>query len=267
MPEQNNDQWLPTDPEPVEETAENAEPKNNQEESWESSLIEQIRSTTELFVNAADQPCIGVPLLRCESSPTRILQICHERVSEEIALMAYINFGVQAYGPKISAIIRILKALAWREHRTNLTRDQAIDEVPLVEAVYLLLNESEVHGSLNESSSTVLNQLEMIALKHRLNTDVPSWPSSAAQLSRRLRELKLVLSAVGITCTRGRRSGGARFLKLTLANSGDDAVTASQAASPSRTSSSDISAACDGGDDGDDAISKRFRAIQAKEII
>jgi hypothetical protein len=105
-------------------------------------------------------------------------------------------------------------------HDVELT--EAVDEDPLLEALLIFMHE---HAVFDKSCTALMAALDQVARSSGLDTKDRLWPKAAPQLSKRIERLKPLLKRVDIAVELGRRSGGLRFVRLTLEKqSGGDAA-------------------------------------------
>lgn len=175
----------------------------------------------ELFVDVCDRPMIALPW----QSPVNVLPLNSRRVRSEVSAFIYEKSKTMISDSDLRRVILVLEGIAWKDRRATNEQCSPIDDHPLIEALFLLLKQEE--GFLEVSASKLLDKIEQIARSNRLDLRSPLWPKSAPALSRQLMEVQSSLTALCITLKRGRRSGGARFLKLSL-SCDDTSVTPSQ---------------------------------------
>lgn len=87
---------------------------------------------------------------------------------------------------------RFLRVYKENQKETN---KETIADHPVAAAIVLLM---ENHNDYRSSVSELLNQLEKIAMKEKINTLSMLWPKASNVLSKRLKEVKSNLSEIGI---------------------------------------------------------------------
>lgn len=189
-----------------------------------------LDATPELFVDAAGEPRIGLSIAR--GDPERSVTIWplrDVRVRSEIAEFLFREKERVPSGSEITRILNVLEGKAWKDHRIDIDLKQALDEEPLIEAVFILLRQPETAGQFRGSCSKLLQALTKVGRKNGVDTRSRAWPKGAAQLSSRLGQLEAMLQKCGVAMKRGRMPGGARFVSLVSNfNCDDGAKTASQ---------------------------------------
>ena len=169
----------------------------------------------ELFVDVAGEPRIGLPFAHGDPMrPQSPWSLRHDRVRAEIAEFVFQTAGIILFDQEITRLLYVLEGMAWKDHRIDIELQQALDEEPLVEALFIFLHQPETEGRFQDSCSKLLPALTKIGRKNGVDTRSKAWPKGAAQLSCRLGQLAALLAKCGITVTRGRLSGGTRYAKL-----------------------------------------------------
>lgn len=113
---------------------------------------------------------------------------------------------------EIDRIVTVLIGRAWYDQRHDIEVTLAMDEDPLLEALVIFMHE---HAVFDKSCTALKSSLDHVARTAGLDTKDRLWPKGAPQLSHRIEGLKPLLKRAGITAELDRRSGGARFVKLT----------------------------------------------------
>jgi hypothetical protein len=189
-----------------------------------------LDAAPELFVDAAGEPRIGLPIPRDDPKhAVTIWPLRDIRVRSEIAEFLFREKGRVLSESEITRILNVLEGKAWKDHRIDIELKQALDEEPLIEAVFIFLHQPETAGQFRGSCSKLLPALTKIGRKSGVDTRSRAWPKGAAQLSNRLGQLEAMLQKCGVSMRRGRMPGGARYVNLVSNFSRDDgAKTASQ---------------------------------------
>ncbi len=169
----------------------------------------------ELYVDVAGEPRIGLPFARGDPKPPQSpWSLRHDRVRAEIAEFVFQSAGIILFDQEITRILYVLEGKAWKDHRIDIELQQALDEEPLVEALFIFLHQPETEGRFQDSCSKLLTALTKIGRKNGVDTRSKAWPKGAPQLSGRLGQLEALLAKCGIKVARGRFVGGARYVKL-----------------------------------------------------
>ncbi len=194
-----------------------------------------LNAKPELFVDIAGEPRIDLPF-SCITPNRRPLPwpLRHGRVRAEIAEFIFRETGHVLFDQEITRILSVLEGKAWKDQRTDLDLKQALDEEPVVEALFIFLHQPETEGRFQGPCSKLLLALTKLGRKSGVDTRSKAWPKGAAQFSFRLGQLEQLLAKCGITVTRGRQPGGARYVKLESTFTCDDGPNGT-----SRTSSVD----------------------------
>ena len=174
-----------------------------------------LNAKPELFVDVAGEPRIDLPFVR--GAPNRRPSpwpLRHARVRAEIAEFVFRETGHVLFDQEITRILSVLEGKAWKDQRIDIDLKQALDEEPLVEALFIFLHQSETEGRFLGPCSKLLLALTKIGRKNGADTRSKTWPKGAAQFSFRLGQLEHLLAKCGITVTRGRQPGGGRYVKL-----------------------------------------------------
>jgi len=180
------------------------------------------------FVDSIGIPCVEISIDK-QSGHKRVWPINHPRIRAMIAAEVYRSNDLVCFDKEITRVINILAGNAWNNPREDLDGEMALDENPLVEAIHILVHQPECSGSFDGNCSKLLTQLNKVARKHQLDAKSPSWPKTAAHLSKSILDHSSDLERLGISSERGRRPGGERFVKLIHQRLCDDAgETASQ---------------------------------------
>ncbi|MGI8981878.1 MAG: hypothetical protein ACR2FY_21820 [Pirellulaceae bacterium] len=172
-----------------------------------------LGTSPELFVDATGEPRIGLPLVSTESLRLP-WSLRHPRVKAEIANLVFRSEQIILFEQEILRILTILEGQAWRDQRLDIEIRQALDDVPLVEALYIYLHQQESQGFFCGSCTKLLHALTKTAHKAGVDLKSASWPKGAAQLSRRLGQLEPLLEKAGIIVKRKRESGGTRSVEI-----------------------------------------------------
>lgn len=174
-----------------------------------------LDATKELYVDAAGEPRIGLPIVRGDPRRSEsVWPLRHSRVRSEIAEFIFREKGRVPSDQEITRILNVLEGKAWKDHRIDIDLKQALDEEPLIEAVFIFLHQPETAGRFCGSCSMLLPALTKIGRKNGVDTRSRAWPKGAAQLSSRLGQLKAILQKGGVEVERGRMSGGTRYVEL-----------------------------------------------------
>jgi hypothetical protein len=192
-----------------------------------------LDAAPELFVDAAGEPRIGLPIPRGDPKhAVTIWPLRDVRVRSEIAELLFREKGRVLSESEITRILNVLEGKAWKDHRIDIDLKQALDEEPLIEAVFIFLHQPETAGQFRGSCSKLLPALTKIGRKNGVDTRSRAWPKGAAQLSSRLGQLEAMLQKCGVAVSRGRMSGGARFVSL-VSNFGCGDATKAASQTPS----------------------------------
>lgn len=169
----------------------------------------------ELYVDVAGEPRIELPFACGDPNrPQSPWSLRHDRVRVEIAAFVFHTAGIILFDQEITRILYVLEGKAWKDHRIDIELQQALDEEPLVEALFIFLHQPETEGRFQDSCSKLLTALTKIGRKNGVDTRSKAWPKGAASLSCRLGQLEALLAKCGIKVARGRFPGGARYGKL-----------------------------------------------------
>lgn len=174
-----------------------------------------LDANPELFVDVAGEPRIGLPFARGDPSRPQLLwSLRHSRVRAEIAEFVYRETGSVLFDQEITRVLCVLEGRAWKDQRIDVELKQALDEEPLIEALFIFLHQPETAGQFQGQCSKLLPALTKLGRKNGVDTHSKAWPKGAAQLSFRLGQLTNLLTKCGIRVTRGRLPGGARYVNL-----------------------------------------------------
>lgn len=181
-----------------------------------------LSAQPKLYVNIIGQPHIEIPF---EAGVKKTFwHLNHNRVCTEISGYIWDKLGFMLYRNELNRMLDILESRAWKNQQTDIELSEAIDDDPLFECLMILLFAPNSEESVNLTATRLLDKLDLCASRNRIDIRQQAWPKGAAQLSRRIGELIPILEKVRIAVTRGRNSGGIRFIQLSRAPPCDDAV-------------------------------------------
>ncbi len=228
-------------------------------------ILETVRNAKpKLFVNPLGVPSIMLPFAPKSAKKTEY-PIHSARLKAELAYYICSMTQLVPHQSEINRILTILEGKAWRKNNTTPELVEAIDSDPMLEAVYIYINQPSVSGSFEGTCTKLLNELLHIANSNGIYMKVPSWPKGAAQLSHRLWKAKKLLQRGGIGIDKPPRTGPKRSIKLWKIDPGDaEKKTASQerhAPNAVRNQRLDSADAIDG------AVGEIFKRIAAPEGV
>lgn len=212
----------------------------------------------DLHVNTCGESRIALPFTH--AAVKKYWPLNHRRTRAAIAGFAYKTEGKTISVRELNRVLVILEDFAWNDERIVVQIQLAADEDPLVEALFILLNDTNSASDIDWPAARLLKELEKVAIRNSINTKTTGWPNGAAQLSRRLEDLRALLKSAGVSIERGRRSGGHRFIKLTRDDECDDVEQPPSPASTDENSASPDSLAST--DDGDAITEPNFDSIR-----
>lgn len=165
------------------------------------------------FVNSVGIPCVEIPINKKDNIKLA-WPINHSRVRALIAAEVFSCEDFVCFDKEVRRVIHILEGIAWMNPQEDPKGEIALDEHPMIEAIHIMLLQSDCSGSFEGSCSKLLTQLKKVARKYQLDAKSSSWPKTAAHLSRSIQDNNSYLEALGIHSEKGRRPGGERFIRL-----------------------------------------------------
>jgi hypothetical protein len=150
-------------------------------------IIGTLIDRCELCENTTGVAQIGLPL--SDSPAQRFRDLAHPDVAAAIAIFAWRAHQFAPTGAQIKSVIKVLTGQAHLNGGQDATLADALNEHPLLDALNYLLHSEEGGETYEDSATIILERLEDIGHRYRLDTKHRLWPRTASYLSRRLREL------------------------------------------------------------------------------
>ncbi|WP_437202038.1 hypothetical protein [Planctomicrobium sp. SH664] len=200
-------------------------------------------------IDKTGEPCLLLP----GDSLERAYPIQSRRVRAYIAALAWNSVQMLPSTAELDRVLRVLEGLAWELAPKDATRDQlwhSLQDKPILQVVIEFMREREKHEA---QMQTLLNDLELVAEKHKFDVYAKQWPKTAAHLSAQLRQEhnQEILKQFGIAIEITRDKNGAKVVLSRVTPSipgNDEEQSASSAASPDKPQPGNDLAAGDAGD-------------------
>lgn len=198
------------------------------------SLIELAKvSSEDVYVNAE-----GVPVIRCKeiNDSDRAIRIDCENVKCWLARIAFDQLSFSPHENELTRCLTYLKGLAYLNRRKQETpQEDPLDDCPLLEAINIFLRNRNDEKSYVGTASSLLVELNDTASSYGLECRSKRWPKAANHLSKALHDRRKSLELLRIQIETGRKSGGERFINLSM-QCDDDPEASSQASTEANLS-------------------------------